>query len=241
MKLLRQSTATTIVLGPFVAASDGVTAQTALTIAQADVRLSKAAGAFAQKNNSTSCSHMENGNYSCPLSATDSDTLGPLRVHVAKSGALPVWEECLVVPAAVYDAWTSNSGNGVRADVRAFAGVAATATGGRPEVNVSHWRGTQPSALSSGRVAAVVSELTGIEAKIDSLIADVVASRPEPGGVPAADATLGEKIDWLFALASQPFTQTSTTQTLRNADDSATIATASVSDDEVTFTRGGWS
>lgn len=103
MNILEQSTAATIVLGPFVDQTDGYTAETALTIAQADVRLSKNAGTFAQKNNATSCTHMENGYYSCPLSTTDTDTLGQLHVAVNETGALPVWRTFTVVPTNVYE------------------------------------------------------------------------------------------------------------------------------------------
>lgn len=103
MNILKQSTAATIVLGPFVDQTDGYTPETALTIAQADVRLSKNAGTFAQKNNATSCTHMENGYYSCPLSTTDTDTLGQLQVAVNETGALPVWRTFTVVPANAYE------------------------------------------------------------------------------------------------------------------------------------------
>jgi hypothetical protein len=103
MNTLKQSTAATIVLGPFVDQTDGYTPETALTIAQADVRLSKNAGTFAQKNNATSCTHMENGYYSCPLSTTDTDTLGQLQVAVNETGALPVWRTFTVVPANAYE------------------------------------------------------------------------------------------------------------------------------------------
>ena len=106
---LKQSTAETIVLGPFVDATDAVTAETGLTISQADVRLSKNAGAFVQKNNATSCSHMENGYYSCPLSTTDTNTLGHLRVAVNESGALPVWRDFMVLPANIYDSLVGGS------------------------------------------------------------------------------------------------------------------------------------
>ena len=41
---LKQSTAVTIKFGPFVDDSDGKTAETALSIAQADIRLSKNGG-----------------------------------------------------------------------------------------------------------------------------------------------------------------------------------------------------
>ena len=103
MNILKQSTAATIKLGPFIDDTDGKTAETGLTIAQADIRLSKNGGDFAQKNSSTSATHDENGYYDISLNATDTGTLGRLRVAVSKSGALPVWQDFLVVTANVYD------------------------------------------------------------------------------------------------------------------------------------------
>jgi hypothetical protein len=100
---LKQSTAVTIVLPRFVDSTDGNTAETALTISQADVRLSKNAGAFAQKAETSSCTHLENGFYSCALNTTDTNTLGLLTVGVAESGALSVERTYLVVPANWYD------------------------------------------------------------------------------------------------------------------------------------------
>jgi len=108
MLYLKQNTAATIVLGPFLDESD-LTPETGLTISQADVRLSKNGGAFAQKNDSNACSHMENGYYSCQLDATDTNTLGRLVVAVSESGALPVWKEFMVVPANVYDSLVGGS------------------------------------------------------------------------------------------------------------------------------------
>lgn len=101
---LKQSTACTITLGPFVDDTDGKTAETGLTISQADVRLRKNGGAAAQANESTSATHDENGYYSKPLNTTDTNTAGRLQVCVSESGALPVWHEFLVLPAAIYDA-----------------------------------------------------------------------------------------------------------------------------------------
>lgn len=105
---LKQSTAVDIALGPFLDATDGVTPETGLTISQADVRLKKNAGAWAQKNDATSAAHEENGWYECELDATDTNTLGILIVAVNESGALPVWREFMVVPANVYDSLVSN-------------------------------------------------------------------------------------------------------------------------------------
>lgn len=103
MNLLKQSTAATIKLGPFIDDGDGKTAETGLTISQADIRLSKNGGDIAQTNDATGATHDELGYYNVPLDATDTNTLGRLLVAVHESGALPVWKEFLVVTANVYD------------------------------------------------------------------------------------------------------------------------------------------
>jgi len=101
---LKQSTAVTVKMGPFVDSSDGDTEETGLTISQADIRLSKNGGSFAQTNNSAGATHDENGIYGVPLDTTDTGTLGRLQVFIHESGALPVWMEFMVVPANVWDA-----------------------------------------------------------------------------------------------------------------------------------------
>ena len=60
----------------------------------------------------------------------------------------------------------------------------------------------------------------------------------EPAAVPAATASIKDKIGWLAALARNKITQTATTQTLRNDADGADIAASTVSDDLTTFVRG---
>ena len=57
---IKQSTASTVKLGPFLDDTDGKTAETGLTISQADIRLSKNGGAFAQSNNIAGATHNEN-------------------------------------------------------------------------------------------------------------------------------------------------------------------------------------
>lgn len=103
MQYLKQSTAVTLKFGPFVDETDGKTAETALTLSQADFRLSKNGGDFAQKNEATSGTHDEIGYYDVPLNTTDTNTLGSLLVAVHESGALPVWREYTVLAANVYD------------------------------------------------------------------------------------------------------------------------------------------
>lgn len=106
---LKQSTAAEIKVGPFVDSVDGVTAETGLTITQSEVLLAKGAGDFAQKNESTSLVHESNGWYRCLLDTTDTNTTGPMVLQIAESGALPVWNEFLVLPANVYDALVTGS------------------------------------------------------------------------------------------------------------------------------------
>lgn len=106
MRLLRQSTATTLVLGPFLDSTDGVSSETALTLSQADILLWKEGGTtLAQKNEATTCTHRSIGMYTCPINTTDTNTLGTLAVTVNESGALPIRQDYLVVPANVYDSW----------------------------------------------------------------------------------------------------------------------------------------
>jgi hypothetical protein len=125
--LLKQSTAVTVKLGPFVDDADGKTAETGLSIAQADIRLSKNGGAFAQTNNSAGATHDEGGYFGIPLNTTDTGTLGRLRVAVSKSGALPVWQDFLVVPAVVYDAIVAGTDN-LQVDLAAVLNTTLTET-----------------------------------------------------------------------------------------------------------------
>lgn len=118
---LKQSTAATVVLGPFVDATDGFTPETSLTISQADIRLSKNGGAFAQTNNAAGATAMEFGNYSVPLNTTDTNTLGRLRVAVYESGARPVFRDFQVLTANVFD-----SLYGGTSFLRTSGGVATT-------------------------------------------------------------------------------------------------------------------
>lgn len=129
MNILKQSTAATIKLGPFIDDTDGKTAETGLTISQADIRLSKNGGDFAQKNNATGATHDEFGYYDIPLNTTDTGTLGRLRVAVSESGALPVWQDFLVVTANVYDTLCSTDTFDVNVATIAPDAITALATG----------------------------------------------------------------------------------------------------------------
>jgi hypothetical protein len=103
MLYLKQSTAVTLKIGPFIDDTDGKTAETGLTEHPADILLSKNGGNFAAKNEGTNCSHDNLGWYACPIDATDTNTLGRLQLHCHEAGFLPVFHEYMVLPANVYN------------------------------------------------------------------------------------------------------------------------------------------
>lgn len=104
MRWLKQSTSVDLPIGPFVDSTDGFTAETALSLTQPDIRLKKNAANWGQKAAAQTLTHEENGYYEVTLDATDTNTLGLMRLAVNKTGALPIWEDFMVVPANVYEA-----------------------------------------------------------------------------------------------------------------------------------------
>jgi hypothetical protein len=135
MMFLKQSTAASFRIGPFLDATDAAL-ETGLTIAQADVQISKSGGAFAQTSAAPTATHDSDGWYICPLTATDTNTLGLLTVQITLAGVLPVWKDFIVLPAQVYDSIvlgtdlldvnTSQAGGTAWASGAIVAGVLAT-------------------------------------------------------------------------------------------------------------------
>ncbi len=114
--ILRQSTAVDVLIGPFVDSTDGDTEEIALTISQADVRLSKNGQSAAQKSDVTAAAHDADGFYNCELDATDTNTVGILVLYVHEAGALAVRHEFQVIEEAIYDRDYKSDATGVDAD-----------------------------------------------------------------------------------------------------------------------------
>lgn len=110
---LKQSTAVTLSIGPFLDATDGVTPLTGLTLTSADIRLSKNGAAFAAKNDATAPVHLENGNYSCVLNTTDTGTLGNLELQVFATGAVPEFRTYKIMSATGYGLQYETDGDSV--------------------------------------------------------------------------------------------------------------------------------
>jgi hypothetical protein len=163
LRLLKQSTAATLLLGPFIDDTDGKTAETALTLSQADVLLWKQGGTtLAQKNESTSCTHRSHGLYTCPVDTTDTNTLGILTVSVQESGALPVRQDYAVVPANIFDSLVSGS-DLVDVSVTQWNGtaVATPDTAGYVKATLKSGTGTGEVSLTSGIASVNASQIAG--------------------------------------------------------------------------------
>jgi hypothetical protein len=104
---LRNSTAATVMIGPFVDVNGA--ALTALTIAAADIRLQKHNAAGFVNKNSGGATHVEGGFYSIDLDTTDTNGIGRLMGHVNATGAIPLAFSFMVLPTAQYD-WEYGSG-----------------------------------------------------------------------------------------------------------------------------------
>jgi len=131
--LLKQATATTLRLGPFVDKTDGVSYETsmaaAMNHADTGVRISKAGGAFAARTTATLPVYDAFGYYLVNLDATDTGTLGRLTVIFGDAAVcLPCQAEFEVLEETTYDAIVTNAAGG--ADGLAVSGaskkVAAT-------------------------------------------------------------------------------------------------------------------
>lgn len=103
MQFLKANTAVDVLIGPFVDDTDGKTAETALTLSQADIKLSKNGQTLAQKSDVTAAAHDANGYYNCELDTTDTNTEGTITLIVHETGALPVRHEYMVLAEAAYD------------------------------------------------------------------------------------------------------------------------------------------
>ena len=186
MFFLKQSTIVTLKIGPFVDEDDGKTAETGLTISQADVRLSKNGANIAQKTESTACTHDELGIYGCPIDATDTATLGLLQLWVHESGALPVWHEYMVMPANVWDSLFGADKLQVHAaEISAGLITAAAVATGAIDADAIANNAIDAGAIATNAITAakIATDAIGL-AEIDSAVIDAInAQSPGSGAI----------------------------------------------------------
>lgn len=174
MQIIEQSISITIRIGPFLDEDDGKTAETALSIVQADIRLSKNGGDFAQSNDVGGATHDEFGWYYLTLDATDTGALGRLIVAIHDSGnALPVWREFMVMPENVWDSLIGGT-DYLQADAVQVEGVDAT-----DQINAECDTAIVDAAL------ATATNLQTVDDNVDAVLADT-----ETDGVVLADGAV---------------------------------------------------
>lgn len=160
---LRQSTAVTVKLGPFVDATDA-TKEESLTITQAEVRLSKNGGDMAQKGNADALGHDELGVYDCNLSTTDTGTLGPLDIFVYESGVMLEWRHFMVVDPNLWDTFFSTG----EIDIYSVRGVTPMT-----QANIETYSETGADASISSAALATAAEMAEVDANMIIVLAEL--------------------------------------------------------------------
>lgn len=191
---LKQSTAVTVKVGPFVDSSDGDTAETALTIQKADVRLSKNGGNLVaasadQGASDAGAAHDENGLYDISLDTTDTGTLGRLDLHVKETGALIVRHTFMIVPANVWDSLFG--ADLLQVDVRE-KGSSALGLTTQEKADVNAEADTAIADYDPPTAAELTSGLGALNDPSAAAIADAVLDEALSGHTTAG--TLGERI-----------------------------------------------
>jgi hypothetical protein len=133
------------------------------------------------------------------------------------------------------------------------AGLATTLQVNDIEEDTQNIQSRLPDSLIDGRMDSNVQEINtdiisairfGLATITPEQVKDQIVSAiaiddcAEPTSVPASNSSLKDKISWLFMLAKNRLTQTSNTQTVFRDDAVTSVATANVSDDGTTATRG---
>lgn len=156
---LRQSTASqSRAIGPFVDDTDFKTAETALTIANTDIKL-RANGTTLSNKNSGGGTHQVNGMYSVTWDATDTANVGELKYSVVISGALQVFGSYWVLEEAIYDALFGASAAGFDANQRVdIAKAVGTAWNSGAITSSTFANNALPSVLVSTTIATLTSQ-----------------------------------------------------------------------------------
>ncbi len=127
---LRKSTAGQVVQFKMVDSTTGLK-KTGLTIANTDIKLVFEAGTTQTSKNSGGATEIgSTGVYYMTLDATDSATLGRLRIDIEVAGALPWFANLMVLAAVAWDALYASSGGAIMADVQTIKTQAVTCAAG---------------------------------------------------------------------------------------------------------------
>ena len=222
---LRQSTASQEVpLGYFLDSTDGNTEETALTIANTDIKIWKTGATTLANKNSGGGTHISNGIYYAVLDATDTDTIGPLRIFIHVTGALAVKVDCVVLDEAVYDVLFGTTALATLSNITSIASV--TGAVGSVTGNV----GGNVTGTIGGFTTAAKAEIQ-TEAE-DALVAhrldELLNADSDIDG--AAPPTVGSVFHELMTKTAGSFTYDQSTDSLEAVRDNIGAAGAGLTD-----------
>lgn len=202
MRNLKISTAVILTIGPFVDATDGFTAETALSPSANNVALYKAGATAAVDISTRTWTAISNGMYRVTLLTTDVDTAGPMTIHANISGARPVRHDFNVFAVTTYDTLFGGlplptnviqiNANPACAANLLFATlgmqpfeISAGSTTTRIATNLtqaasSHWNG-RTLVLVSGTLAGQVGSISGYNGSTKELTVSALTSAPLNG------------------------------------------------------------
>jgi len=210
-KHLRQSTEVNVKIGTFVDVGDGFTPETGITLGAADE-------AELLKPGTTAIADISGNAWGAITSADGWYWLTLTSGNTDTVGILTVVVQDDSVCLPVYMEFEVLNAN-------VYDSLYGAAAADYLEVDTKQIEGGDATDAINAQVVDVLSTDTHAEAS----------------GVVGATASLKDAIVWLKTLARNKITQTATTQTLRNDADDGNIATATVSDDGTTATRGEFS
>jgi len=231
---LKANTAVDVLIGPFLDSTDGNTTEDALTLNQADVKLSKNGQTLAQKSDVTACAFDDDGYYNCELDSTDVNTEGSLVLIVHKTGALAVRHEYNIMSEAAWDSVYGAKDTGYM-DVNIKAVSEDTTAADNLESACDNYSATRglsgtalPAVAADGAGGLPISDAGGLA--LDTILDVAISTRgtADPGDLMglANDAITSAKYDetTAFPVASA---DTGATQIARTGADADTLETLS--------------
>ena len=199
-----------IPIGYALDSTDGNTEETALTIANTDIKLWKAGATTLANKNSGGATHMSNGIFYATLDATDTNTYGPLVIFVHVAGALAMRVECWVMNSDAYDALM---GTGNLSVLLAAGAITNASLAGNMEVvfetdfatnyNTTRnaWATNVQDTVGTGSLGLNNLSAADVNAEVDTALSDIhldhlLAADYDPASKPGtATALLNELIE----------------------------------------------
>jgi hypothetical protein len=132
MRFVKQNTAFTHIMGPFVSSTDGFSLIAGIVPGTSDWRLSKNGATLLTKSSATTTVYLESGYYQVGFSSSDVDTVGHVKCwYGPTSSALSVWDEFWVSESSeIALALTTAGRNALTTAIWAEALASHTTAGG---------------------------------------------------------------------------------------------------------------